>query len=152
MLPTIVYRHRKENKKKCSLQPLINRSDLLFYSYPDPLDIDLSSHILLTIDAPPLSMQDAKLGLLLLDGTWRYAEKMEHRVLSENPSIRKRSLPGSYRTAYPRTQTGCLDPERGLASVEALFLAYHLTGRSTEGLLDHYYWKDSFLEINKIKK
>ena len=40
------------------------------------------------------------------------------------------------------------DPENGLASVEALFLAYQMLGRPTEGLLDHYRWAEEFLRLN----
>jgi pre-rRNA-processing protein TSR3 len=42
------------------------------------------------------------------------------------------------------------DPGNGLASVEALYLAYHLLGRPTEGLLDHYHWAVEFLRINNM--
>lgn len=89
-------------------------------------------------------MEDCGSGLLLLDGTWRYAEKMVER-LSHLPNAQRRSLPSWLVTAYPRRQEGCVDPHRGLASIEALYAAYHLLGRSVVGLLDHYYWRDQFL-------
>ena len=54
------------------------------------------------------------------------------------------------KTAYPREQGDCVDPEPGLASIEALFIAYRLLGYSTEGLLDYYYWKEKFIKINFI--
>jgi len=60
----------------------------------------------------------------------------------------ERSIPKGFRTSYPRKQTNCSDPERGLASVEALFIAYHILGYETGGLLDHYYWKEEFLRLN----
>ena len=34
--------------------------------------------------------------------------------------------------------------------VEALFLAYHILGRPTEGLLDHYHWAEEFLKLNGL--
>ena len=52
------------------------------------------------------------------------------------------SLPLGYKTAYPRRQ----DEERGLASIEALYIAYRVLGWETEGLLDHYHWRDEFLK------
>jgi pre-rRNA-processing protein TSR3 len=58
-----------------------------------------------------------------------------------------RSLSG-YRTAYPRVSKQGTDPDNGLASVEALFLAYHLLARPTQGLLDHYRWAEEFLRLN----
>ena len=38
------------------------------------------------------------------------------------------------------------------ASVEALFLAYHLLGRPTAGLLDHYRWAAEFLAANGLSE
>jgi len=35
-----------------------------------------------------------------------------------------------------------------LASIEALYAAYRLLGRDTNGLLDHYRWADEFLRLN----
>jgi pre-rRNA-processing protein TSR3 len=60
-----------------------------------------------------------------------------------------RSLRG-YRTAYPRVSKPGTDPDNGLASVEALFVAYHILGRPTEGLLDHYRWAEEFLRLNQL--
>lgn len=142
-LPTIILRHRKENLKKCSLRGLETRPDMHFLTYPllQPLP-DLTDYIVLTLDAPILSAEDAKYGLFLIDGTWRYAEKM---VKTLPAGFRGRSLPPIARTAYPRSQEDCIDPSRGLASVEALFLAYQLLGRDPSGLLDHYYWREQFL-------
>lgn len=145
--PTIIFRHRRENLKKCSLKGLETREDILFYTYPkDPLP-PLQGYILLKLDAPPLTKDDANKGLLLLDGTWRLAQAMESSI--QSISIEARSLP-LFKTAYPRRQTGCLDPQSGLASIEALFIAYHILQRPKKGLLDSYYWKDAFLLLNEL--
>lgn len=144
---TIILRHRKENLKKCSLRGLESRSDLRFLVYPKNILPNLSNYVLLTIDAPPLTEQDKDFGLFLIDGTWRHAEVMLRAV---SPSgIQSRSIPSVYRTAYPRRQEDCPDPSRGLASVEALYIAYMLMGRDPSGLLDHYYWKEEFQNRNK---
>ena len=146
--PTIILRHRRENLKKCSLTGLSEkqRPDFLFFTYPkDPLP-DLSGYLMLKVGAPPLSPDDGARGLFAIDGTWRLAEKME-RSLTQTLSTR--SLPGSFRTAYPRRQTDCPNPEQGLSTLEAIYLAYRALGRDSEGLLDHYYWKDLFLEYNQ---
>jgi pre-rRNA-processing protein TSR3 len=139
--PTIILRHKRENLKKCSLRGLETREDMVFLTYPKSFLPDLKGYCVLTLDAPPLTKDDAHLGLFLIDGTWRYAEKMERSLPS--PFI-CRSLPTHFRTAYPRRQLDCPEPERGLASVEALYLAYSILGRSTEGILDHYHWKELF--------
>lgn len=146
--PTIILRHRKENLKKCSLRGLESRPDCRFFTYPHEELPDLSQYISLTIDAPPLSREDGQAGLFIIDATWRYAEVMAARIPATYSSCR--SIPAGFVTAYPREQTGCSDPERGLASVEALFIAYHLIGRETKGLLDGYHWREKFLEKNKI--
>lgn len=142
---TIILRHRKENLKKCSLRGLEERADLHFLTYPsDPIP-QLNHHIVLTLDAPELSKQDRHHSLFLIDGTWKYAAVMQRQLQGH---YIHRSLPTQFRTCYPRKQTGCSDPTKGLASVEALFIAYHILGYPTTGLLDHYYWKTSFLEHN----
>jgi pre-rRNA-processing protein TSR3 len=141
--PTIILRHRKENLKKCSLKGLEGREDLLFYTYPlkSPLPL-LTEYVVLSLEAPPLTKEDAHLGLFLIDGTWRYAQKM-HTSLPK--PYHERSLP-AVATAYPRRQDDCIDPTRGLASVEALYLSYLILGRDPSGLLDHYHWKEPFIE------
>lgn len=147
--PTIFIRHRRENLKKCSLRGLESRSDTIFLKYPkDPLPF-LDGYLMLDLDGPPLSDVDFGRGLLLLDGTWRYAEKM-HQWVEGQITLEKRSIPSHYRTAYPRRQDDCADPERGLASVEAFYLAYMLLGRNTDGILDNYHWKEDFLKLNNI--
>lgn len=147
--PTIILRHRKENLKKCSLRGLESREDLHFFTYPrDPLP-SLKGYFLLTLDAPPLSKSDADLGLFLIDGTWRHVQTM-FRQLSQPHFFECRSIPHEFVTAYPRRQDDCPDPARGLASVEALFVAYQILERPLEGLLDQYYWKESFLKKNRF--
>lgn len=145
---TIILRHRKENLKKCSLRGLEGRPDLTFLTYPwEQPQPDLSHTIVLTLDAPPLTIEDKGHPLFFIDGTWRYAEKM---VASLNPPFLKRSLPTHIRTAYPRRQDDCADPARGLATVEALYAAYAILGRDTHGLLDHYHWAEEFLLLNEF--
>lgn len=147
--PTVVYRHNRENLKKCSLRGLETREDFRFFTYPIQNLPDVTGYILLDVEAPPLSEADRECGLLVLDGTWRYAARMLKQVLDQGP-LERRSLPAHHRTAYPRRQDDCSDPERGLASVEAIYLAYREMGRPVEGLLDHYYWAQAFLDSNKI--
>lgn len=148
--PTVIVRHRRENLKKCSLRGLESREDLLFVRYPYQTLPPLHHYIVLAMEAPPLTAADAAHGLLLVDGTWRYAERMMSALMRDVPTLIVRSLPSSWQTAYPRRQDDCLDPARGLATVEALFAAYHILGRSTVGLLDHYHWKEPFLQLNSV--
>src|SRR5439155_4485082 len=102
-------------------------------------------YVRLAAEGAELSGADADGGLLLLDASWRWAEVMNHDF-AEVPA---RSLHG-YRTAYPRKSKHGTDPEHGLASIEALFVAYHILGRPTNGLLDHYRWANEFLRLNQF--
>lgn len=147
--PTFILRHRRENLKKCSLRGLENRTDCQFFTYPKDQLPEMNGYILLALEAPPLTKEDSHRGLFILDATWRYAERMLEQVGSQRGLVH-RSIPEEVRTAYPRRQNDCADPERGLASIEALFIAYVILGRETTGLLDSYYWKDQFLEKNKL--
>jgi pre-rRNA-processing protein TSR3 len=146
---TIVLRHRKENRKKCSLRGLESREDFQFFSYPNESLPLLEGYILLDIDGEALSKKDQDLGLFLLDATWRYADRMYKQISPEQmKKFHKRSLPHHLRTAYPRRQDDCSDPSRGLASVEALAAAYAIMGRESESLLESYHWKEDFLRLN----
>lgn len=145
-MKTVILRHRRENLKKCSLTGLESHPDLAFYTYPTDTLPDLTGYLLLKVDAPPLTPADADRGLFLIDGTWRHALTMENNLPYK---LEARSLPGGFRTAYPRRQTECPNPEAGLSSLEALYLAHLMAGKSTVGLLDHYYWKDLFLSKNE---
>ena len=160
--PTVIVRDSRENPKKCTIVPLRGRPDLVFLSYPAKLQnvsnetesrtsdfgfriSDLKGYVRLAPEGPELSLGDARSGLLLLDGSWRRADVM----IRTYQHIPPRSLTG-YRTAYPRVSKKGTDPANGLATVEALFLAYHILRRPTAGLLDHYRWKDEFLLLNNL--
>jgi pre-rRNA-processing protein TSR3 len=142
---TVIVRHPKENPKKCSILPLAGRADILLLKHPVKQRPPLEGYVRLAAEGPPLSAADAGCGLLLLDGSWRWAAAMERDFLDVPP----RSLRG-YRTAYPRASKLGTDPDNGLASVEALFVAYHLLGRPTAGLLDYYRWSEEFLRLNGL--
>ncbi len=151
MHPTLIIRHYKENKKKCTLEPLTLQKKFHFFSYPKKVELpDLSSYFVLAIEGEtPLSKEDQDKGLILLDGTWKYANQM-YEKLFKGKSVPIRTLPSYVQTAYPRKQTHCPNPEEGLASIEALYIAYLKLGWPTEGLLDHYHFKDSFLKKNGL--
>jgi pre-rRNA-processing protein TSR3 len=143
--PTIIVRNPRENPRKCSVLPLKGRPDLLFLGFPLKHRPNLEGYIRLAAEGPELGPLDANRGVLLVDGSWRWADLMNGDFLSVPP----RSLHG-YQTAYPRRSKRGTDPEHGLASVEALFLAYHILGRPTAGLLDHYRWAEEFLRLNRL--
>lgn len=143
-IKTFILRHRKENLKKCSLTGLETREDMEFAIYPKQHLREIPDFVLLSMDAPPLEGNEK--GIYLIDGTWKLAAKMES-TLPFSPQ--RRSLP-NWKTAYPRKQTDCIDPESGLSSVEALYIAYSILGWDTTGLLDHYHFRNEFLKINQF--
>lgn len=142
---TIIVRHTKENPKKCSVIPLKGRADVIFYNYPLRELPSLTGYVRLAADGPALGPADADAGILLLDGSWRAADSMTRTFEHVEP----RSLAG-YVTAYPRVSKLGTDPSNGLASIEALYIALRILGRPTEGLLDHYHWRDEFLRLNRF--
>ncbi len=147
--PTAVIRHRKENLKKCSLKGLEKRNDFLFFTFPkDELPI-FENYVMLSMDGPVLSEEDRDKGLLIIDGTWRYAAQML-KALDQRQIISRRTLPSHFRTAYPRRQEDCPDPERGLSSLEAIYAAFSILCRDRSGLLDEYYWREQFLSQNTL--
>ena len=146
-LPTIIVRHPKENPKKCSVMPLKERGDVIFFNYPARKLPPLEGYIRLAAEGPELSAADARCGVLLLDGSWRWAEAMEKAFANVPP----RALHG-WKTAYPRVSKLGTDPGNGLASIEALYLAHHILGRPTAGLLDAYRWGQEFLELNQLTR
>lgn len=140
---TILVVHPRENRAKCSLEPLRGRPDLCFVRFTPALELDLDRYVRLAVDGEPLSEADRDLGLLLLDATWRWAAPMNRRFAR----VPGRSLRG-YRTAYPRRSKLKSDPAGGLASVEALYVAHRILGRPTDGLLEGYRWRAEFLAAN----
>lgn len=164
-LPHIIVRHRRENKKKCTLTPLEKRPDCLFIPYPnksqppkeslfffsskpellEPAYLKEKGYALLCPGAPPLTLEhrNSVKGLILIDCIWRYAEKM-HTYIDPQQILPTFSLPQEIVTAYPRKQ----EEAAGLASIEALFSAGSLLGWNADGDLDEYYWKEAFLEKN----
>src|SRR5439155_21087737 len=104
------------------------RADVVFHNYPAHSLPPLEGYLRLAAEGPELSAVDATCGVLLLDGSWRWAAAMEKDFRDVPP----RSLHG-WRTAYPRVAKRGTDPGNGLASIEAIFLAYHILGRPTAG-------------------
>ena len=142
--PTIIVVHPRENRQKCSVEPLRSNSDFAFWTFPQQGAEPLDGYVRLGIGGPLLSPDDASRGLLVLDGTWRLAQRME----ASFAHLPVRSLP-QWETAYPRVSKVFNDPTSGLATIEAIYAAFVMQGRNTAGLLDRYYWADQFLQKNR---
>ncbi len=141
--PTILVIHPREKRSKCSVEPLRGRDGFVFWKFPHRGSEPLDGYVRLGLGGPLLSEADAERGLLVLDGTWRLAERMAP-AFSHVPV---RSLP-PWKTAYPRASKLFDDPAPGLATIEAIYAAHRILGRDTRGLLDEYRWRDEFLRAN----
>lgn len=144
--PTIIVVHRRERASKCTVQPLRGRDGFLFWKHPLQCVPSVENYVRLGIAGPLLTPADADRGLLVLDGTWRLEERME----ASFPHVPVRSLP-DWKTAYPRVSKTRPDPAGGLATIEAIFAAFTILRRTTEGLLDEYFWAEEFLRLNKVR-
>ena len=144
--PTIVVVHPRENRRKCSVEPLRAHANFVFWKFPERGPEPLDGYVRLAIGGPLLSKKDARSGLLVLDGTWR----LERRMAPFFEDVPVRSLP-EWVTAYPRTSKSYPDTRSGLATIEAIFAAFVATGRPTAGLLDRYRWAELFMERNRAR-
>lgn len=143
--PTIIVVHPKEKRSKCSAEPLRPRADIRFWKFPRRGEESLDGYVRLGLGGEPLSPEHQSRGLLVLDGTWRLAGKMEADY-ADLPVV---SL-APWQTAYPRVSKLFDDPAAGLATVEAIYAAYVQMGRDPAGLLDAYYWREAFIERNSL--
>lgn len=141
---TVIVVHPKERRSKCTILPLRGTPGLRFARSTSTQSTgSIDGYLRLDVDGPPLTESDAGRGLLLLDGTWRWVEDLAEPF----GAVETRSIRG-VRTAYPRGAAIGELPEGGLATVEALFAAYRLLGRPTDGLLAQYHWGAEFLALN----
>lgn len=147
-------RHAKERLAKCSLRPLelrlrsLNDAGFKFTRYGFEKSFTFQPQaLLLGFEGELLSKKDSERELVILDASWKLASKMAtHRDLKK---LETRSLDKRWKTAYPRRQIDCQEPERGLASIEALYAACIQMGQKKEELFFDYHWKEIFLEKNR---
>lgn len=141
-VPVTVIRHWKERISKCSLRFLHDRPGFTFVKARPGFAFDATGFTLLALEAPLLHRADAGRPLLLLDSTWRHLPALAAGIRGE---FVPRSLPPAIRTAYPRVSRVFADPDRGLASLEALYVALRILGSDDRSLLAEYHWREAFL-------
>ena len=142
-LPTVVVVHPREKKRKCTVRHLREQPGYIFWKFPRRGEESLENYVRLGMGGPELGPADADSGLLVLDGTWKLANRME-------PFFRDvpiRSL-GPWQTAYPRVSKVFDDPDGGLATVEAMFAATVQLQRPQYELLNQYHWCQEFQDLN----
>ena len=143
-MDVLIFRDPRESVRKCSLTPLRGHPGIRFVHDRPGHVLDAGRRILLHPDGDELAPEDAGPGLLLIDCAWRRVDSMRARVEGE---LLPRRLP-ALESAYPRKSRIAEDPTRGLASVEALYVALAILGQPAPELLDDYRWRDAFLELN----
>jgi pre-rRNA-processing protein TSR3 len=143
-----ILRDPKESPAKCTLIPLRGRPGVSFHAFDVDRRYDVGGAILLHCDGIPLSRRDGDRPLLVLDGAWRRVATMMRRLLGP---FEARSIPLGFETAYPRRSKNFDDPDTGLASIEAVFLALAAMGHRDEAWLDAYHWREAFLERNAAR-
>lgn len=135
----------KESPHKCTLTALLHDPRFLVTRFDPFHPTRVEGGVLLHPGGPALAAADLASGLVLVDGSWRYAERM---VRGLEGNFVPRSLPGGLVSAYPRRAREGTDPAGGLASIEALYAALWVGGRAPPDLLARYRWREDFLARN----
>lgn len=141
---------KRENPRKCTIAPLKDRKDfsVRYFAKNNPIPA-FQADCLLHVDGEDLSSlpRNQLRSLALIDCTWRKVHGALQRTA--NPLPRLVRIPDGFATAYPRRNKEGNDPEAGLATIEALFIAAAFLGFWDETLLEKYYFKDEFLKKNE---
>ncbi|MCO5143208.1 MAG: hypothetical protein M9962_08980 [Oligoflexia bacterium] len=139
---------KKENPHKCTIHPLKSREDFSIRYFSKNQKIQaFQADCLLHIDGQCLSnVSNNFQSLGLIDCTWRKVSGVLQRLEKPLPFLVK--IPEGFQTAYPRKNQEGKDPSGGLATIEALFIAAAFCKKWDESLLDKYYFKQQFLDIN----
>ncbi|MBI3271593.1 MAG: hypothetical protein HYZ53_21560 [Planctomycetes bacterium] len=154
MLTFEIWVDARERPRKCTVAPLAVRPDVRLRRYhPDDPILVQAGHLLHPLGAPLDEFAATPAGrtlttLALLDTTWRRVPGVLTRLRVATPPLLL-SIPKGFVSVYPRRNPDGLDPEDGLASVEAIFVAAACLGVDDETWLDRYHWKEEFLRTNR---
>jgi pre-rRNA-processing protein TSR3 len=145
---------RGEIPQKCTILPLAYRPDFHIrrFDLKEPI-ARLESGVLLHVDGAPLDELAPSLrargvrSIALIDTVWKRCERIVDLIEKPLPPLAR--IPDGFLTAYPRRNKKNLDPDGGLATIEALFIAAAFLGTWDETLLAEYYFADRFLTANQ---
>jgi pre-rRNA-processing protein TSR3 len=141
----LILRDPREAPAKCSLTPLRGLAGVRFARYDPARRLDAGERVLLHADGDELGPADRGRDLLLIDCAWRRVPSLLRTV---DGVLRPRRIAG-FTSAYPRRSKTHPDPARGLASIEALFVATLVLGEPRPELLARYRWREAFLAANR---
>jgi ribosome biogenesis protein Tsr3 len=145
---------RTERPQKCSILPLAYRSDFSIRRFDRRYPIrPVGGAFLLHPDGEALSRRglDAlgrreELVLSAIDCNWVRLERVLDQMMGPLP--RRVRIPDGFQSSYRRRNKRDRDPDGGLATIEALFIASAFLGVWDETLLAEYVPAAEFLEIN----
>lgn len=145
---------RTERASKCTILPLAYRDDFRIRRIRrgvglDPLTGDLLLHpdgeSLATL-APRLLRDGGVARLSAVDCVWKQLPGFLRWIPEPLPLLA--AIPPGFETAYPRKNKVGRDPDGGLATIEALFLADAFLGGWDETLFAEYHFGPAFLGLN----
>jgi pre-rRNA-processing protein TSR3 len=140
----------RENPAKCTIHPLKGRKDFNVRYFKGEGKIPaFESDLLLHVAGECLSTwkPEAPKSIAVIDCNWKKVAGALTRVSLPLPKLVK--IPEGFVTAYPRRNKEGKDPEAGLATIEALFIAAAFLGVWDETLLENYHFSAQFLEKNE---
>ncbi len=142
-----------ETANKCTIAPMAGRADFDLKHVGSDLSLGrLISPILLHHAGQCLSgfVQKTPVeGFAVIDCIWRRLNPILDRI--EMPLPKFWSIPPGFITAYPRRSKDASDPDAGLATIEAIFIAAALLGNWDLSLLERYPFASRFIELNQFK-
>ena len=143
-----------ETPNKCTIAPLSYREDFHLFRVKGggPLG-PLSAPILLHHQGECLTTMKSSAapipGISSVDCVWRRLDPLLRRVQGTLPKLAR--IPDGFVTAYPRQNKSNLDPDGGLATIEAIFVAAAILGNWDVTLLSEYHFGRKFVELNRAR-
>jgi pre-rRNA-processing protein TSR3 len=143
---------KTERPNKCSILPLDGRADFrLTRVVANEALPAFSGDCLLHPDGVPFDRmtEEARRAvktLSFIDCNWLRLPGLVTRIAKPLPTLV--AIPPGFVTAYPRRNKQNLDPEAGLATIEAVFIAAAYCGVWDETLLAKFHWAKEFLAAN----
>jgi pre-rRNA-processing protein TSR3 len=138
-----------EKPNKCTILPLVYRKDFKIHR-PGRNQVigPLTGDLLLHPEGELLHQMkvDHVKRLSLIDSNWKLLPMLLSRVALPLPKLAR--IPEGFVTAYPRKSKLNTDPDGGLATIEAMFIAAAFLGVWDETLFDKYHFGKDFLTLN----
>ncbi|MEN9835434.1 MAG: hypothetical protein RL011_1627 [Pseudomonadota bacterium] len=145
---------RSERINKCTILPLADHPDMEIVRYHRgrPIPALLGDMLLhpdgVSLDALATEQRHEVKVLSAIDCTWKRLDSVLRLV--DQPLPRLVRIPPGFVTAYPRRNKQNRDPEVGLATIEAVFIAAAFLGHWDESLFGRYAFGQAFLDLNRL--